>query len=97
MRVVRREALRLSLVDRPSNIGLGSELTSAEERAMWVLCSGTLAFWMAAPLARSVRSWIPVYPDEAGRAETGRTPLPRVACRLKRGFEVALGLALQWP
>ncbi len=32
---------------------------SAEERAMRVLCSGTLAFWMAAPL---VRSWIPVYP-----------------------------------
>jgi hypothetical protein len=76
---------------------MGDVRTSAEERAMWVLCSGTLAFWMAAPLARSVRSWIPVYPDQAGRAETGRTPLPRVACRLKRGFETALRLALQWP
>ena len=36
-------------------------------------------------------------PGQARRAETGRTPLPRVACRLKRGFETALGLALQWP
>ena len=64
---------------------------------MWALCSGTLAFWMPVPLARSVRSGIPVYPDQAGRAQTGSTWLPHVADQLKRGFEAALGLALQWP
>jgi len=30
-------------------------------------------------------------------AETDRTRLPHVAHQLKRGFQVALGLALQWP
>jgi hypothetical protein len=39
----------------------------------------------------------PLYPDQPGRAETGRTRLPHVAHQLKRGFEAALRLALQWP
>ena len=52
---------------------------------------------MSVPLARSVRSGNPVYPDQAGRAQTGSTWLPRVADQLKRGFEAALGLALQRP
>ncbi len=65
---------------------------------MWALCSGTLAFWMPVPLARSVRSRIPVCTlGQAGRAETGCTRLPYVAHQLKRLFEAALGLALQWP
>ncbi len=62
---------------------------------MWSLCSGTLAFWMPVPLARNVRSRIPLYPDQSRRAQTGRTRLPHVAHQLKRGFEAALGLALQ--
>jgi len=46
---------------------------------MWALCSGNLAFWMPVPLARSVRSRIPLNPGQAERAETGRTGLPYVA------------------
>ena len=34
---------------------------------MWALCTGTLTFWMPVPLARSVGSRIPRYPDQAGR------------------------------
>ena len=64
---------------------------------MWVLCSGTLAFWMPVLLARNVRCRIPLSRDQTGRAETGRTRLRYVADQLKRGFEAALGLALQWP
>jgi hypothetical protein len=32
---------------------------------MWALCSGTLAFWMAVLLARSLRSRIPLCADQA--------------------------------
>ena len=64
---------------------------------MWSLCSGILAFWIPVPLARNVRSGILLYPDQSGRAQTGRTRLLHVAHQLKRGFEAALGLALQWP
>ena len=54
---------------------------------MWTLCSGPSAFWMPALLARSMRSRIPLYPDQGGRAETGRTRLPHVAHQLTHGFE----------
>jgi hypothetical protein len=60
---------------------------------MWVLCRGTMAFWMPVPLARSVRSRIPLYTDQAGRGET----VVLGADQLRRGFEAAMGLALQWP
>lgn len=52
---------------------------------------------MPVPLARGVRSGIPLYLGGPGRAETGRSRLPHVAHQLKRGFEAVLGLALQWP
>ena len=52
-------------------------------------------------LACNVRCRIPLLRDQTGRAETGRTRLPYAADQLKRGFEAALGLALQvalqWP
>lgn len=41
-----------------------------------------------------MRSGIPYYLDQAGRAETRRTRLPYVAGQLKREFEAALRLAL---
>jgi hypothetical protein len=64
---------------------------------MRALCSGTLAFRMPVPLARSARSRIPLWPGQAGRAGTGRTRRPHVAHQLKHRSEAALRLALQWP
>ena len=66
---------------------------------MWTLCSGTLNLSLldvcavGAPRAQSDSALLRL----GGWAETGRTRLPHVAHQVKREFEAALELTLQWP